>query len=135
MQGIIKAGIPAANVTLIDQSPQQVPMAHVPACVACLHSLCALRARYYQSLPPAKLQLDKARRKADLSGVTILEVGLAWESTPARERAPTFAQGAAAGRCVHLPLVLRPPPPPPHLSTGHPALPPAHPTRCPTGRR
>ena len=41
-QGIIKAGVPPTNITLIDQSPQQ---------------------------------LDKARVKPDLQGVTILEVG------------------------------------------------------------
>ncbi|KAL4432848.1 hypothetical protein ABPG77_008174 [Micractinium sp. CCAP 211/92] len=39
-QGIVKAGIPPANITLIDQSPQQ---------------------------------LDKARKKADLKGATIME--------------------------------------------------------------
>lgn len=40
-QGIVKAGVLPTNITLIDQSPQQ---------------------------------LDKARGKADLQGVTILEV-------------------------------------------------------------
>ena len=41
-QGVVKAGVAPHNITLIDQSPQQ---------------------------------LDKARAKADLQGVTIVEVG------------------------------------------------------------
>lgn len=56
-QGVVKAGVLPANVTLLDQSPHQ---------------------------------LAKARGKADLQGVTILEVGA---------RAPEGPHPAASARC------------------------------------
>ena len=72
-QGIIKAGVPPTNITLIDQSPQQ---------------------------------LDKARVKPDLQGVTILEVGgwaAGWGAGGGWLRVAVHAWGLLVGGQAALP--------------------------------